>query len=82
MNLFSLTTRVLANRDILKQSPKSILLVILISFMSVSCGKKGPLYLSKEEAKIVNKVPGESLKSKSSNNVENTVESTATGSTK
>lgn len=45
---------------------KTVFLVIIISFISVSCGKKGPLYLSVEDNKkldpVENKTQDEAVK--------------------
>lgn len=60
------------NNERIKQSYKTLLLIVFVSFLSVSCGKKGPLYISKEDANIINTQQKEALKKKPNKDVLNT----------
>lgn len=64
MNLFNITARFRMNHASLKQRSSLFLLVVFIGLISVSCGKKGPLYLSTKEAQTINKPQDEQVKPK------------------
>lgn len=65
MSLFNISARFSLHKDMLRQKYKTVFLLVFISFIGVSCGKKGPLYLSTKDAQILNKQPDESLKPES-----------------
>lgn len=64
MSLFNITAGFRMNNGSLKQRSSVLLLLVFISLVSVSCGKKGPLYLSTKETQKINKQPDEAVKPK------------------
>jgi len=65
MRFFNSEGGFLITKDRLTQNYKLVCIFILVSFFSVSCGKKGPLYISTKDAEIINKQPIEMAKPES-----------------
>lgn len=55
MGFLNITSGFTFNNVSLKQGGKLLILLGFISLVSVSCGKKGPLYLSPKDTEVINK---------------------------